>query len=198
MTKVLGSRVEGTLPHTIKAIRETCSQYHPKWQQNMKQLHRTQEQWDRAVHYNYSVRRLCWSNRQDNKESKGIQVRQSVHVSLFADDTVLPIKDSKNYQKPSRNISAMWQDTESTCPNQYLFIHQPQTYRGDHGHMPFRTASKATEDVGISPSMEVKEPTAEARLSFWRCSFPPSLLSKLLLFVLLLALSTKHPAFPSF
>lgn len=106
MTKVLGSRVEGALPHTIKAIRETCSQYHPKWQQNMKQLHRTQEQWDRAVHYNYSVRRLCWSNRQDNKESKGIQVRQSVHVSLFADDTVLPIKDSKN---STRNLLETFQ-----------------------------------------------------------------------------------------
>lgn len=30
--------------------------------------------------------------------------------------------------------------------------------------MPFRTASKAIEDIGINPSMEVNESTAEALL----------------------------------
>jgi hypothetical protein len=54
-------------------------------------------------------------------EIKGIQIgKETIKVSLFADDMILYLKDPKNSNPKlldTKTASAMWQDTKSTYKN---------------------------------------------------------------------------------
>jgi hypothetical protein len=102
--------------------------------------------------FNIVLEFLARAFRQE-KEIKGIQIgKETVKISLFADDMILYLKDLKNSTPKfldTINSYTRWQDTKSTYKNQaFLYTNNKQTEKEYVEMIPFTISSKTNQIPG--------------------------------------------------